>query len=73
MSLHLKKTKAIKPIRTLDNYDMSDSEELEDIEYCNEKLQVFKRSQFPLSVKIIGTEENIGVNFAKPDQKCRFL
>lgn len=61
MSLQIKKTKGIKPFRGLYNLELSDSEELEDIEYCNEKLQVFKRSNFPLSAKIIGSEEIKGV------------
>jgi len=64
MSLHIKKTRTIKPLRAIDNFELSDSEELEDIEYCNEKLQVFKRSNFPLSVKIIGSEEIKGAKKA---------
>lgn len=61
MSLQIKKTKSIKTFRGLHNLELSDSEEIEDIEYCNEKLQVFKRSNFPLLAKIIGAEEIKGV------------
>lgn len=57
MSLHLKRTNELKSCIGLIEDETSYSDDEFHLNYCNQKLRLFKNNNFALSVRIIGNEK----------------